>query len=132
MGIFRKKKSEPEKKKPWVIDPDAFLIDEGRMLASQERFMEAVMAFEKAEDVFREKLARGRFSDDSSRTMASLFLSAALGNHALVLARDLHRPDEALPMAQEAVALCKEQGAGDFLEEHELILQTVKELQASS
>ncbi len=133
MGIFGKKKSQPEKKGPIVIDPDARLVDEGRILAGQERFMEAVMAFEKAEDVFREKLARGRFSDDVSKMMAGGMLAAALGNHALVLARDLHRSDEALPIAQEAIAVIKEHGGlGGMLEEHERILQTVEERLASS
>jgi hypothetical protein len=42
MGIFGRKKKKPEKKGPMVVDPDVFLLDKGRTLASQEKFMEAV------------------------------------------------------------------------------------------
>ena len=133
MGIFGKKKSEPEKSGPIVIDPDAFLIDKGRMLVDEERFMEAAMAFEEASNVFRAKLAGGRSGDEPSELMASAMLAAALGNHALVLTRNLHRSDEALPIAQEAVAVIQAHGAlGGMLEEHERILRTVEQGLASS
>ena len=129
MGLFGKKKDKQERKEPLIIDPDAFLIDKGRTLASQDRFMEAVMVFEQAEDSFRQKLASGRSSNE---LLSAGFYAAALGNHALVLAKNLHRPDDALPIARKAIAVIKKYGLRSMLEEHERILQTVEDLLASS
>ena len=131
MGFFSKKRSKAKNEGPLVIDPNAFLVDEGRKLASQERFMEAVMVFEKAEGLFRSGLANSWASADPSVKMQAGFLAAALGNHALVLARDLHRPEEALPIAHEAIAVLRTHGLSVMLEEHQRILETVEARLAS-
>lgn len=122
MGLFRRKKAE--RQRPLVIDADMLLLDEGRMLAREGRYMEAVVTFEKAERAYREKLRHGT----GDEVLLAGCLVAALGNHALVLARNLHRPDEALPLARKALALTKQRGLRGMLAEHERILQTVEDL----
>jgi hypothetical protein len=127
MGFFGRKKKKPDKKGPLVMDRDMFMLDEGRRLVSNGQFMEAVMVFERTEHIFRKKLANKEYDDEMSRIMTAGVYAAALGNHALVLARELHRADEALPIAKEAIAVLKKHGIHNMLEEHERILRTVQD-----